>query len=999
MGWIMRLGNWRRRRSASPGHALIPSDDIVANWRVCRVEPLEPRLALAADIHVGAVYLEPGSEPSGIDQFGNTFTITWQGGVVGTKLTRIVIDTDVDGDGRITRGETFFDTAAGGPGAPGYGSFPFTVVEHAGFEITNFSVIDGGSRLVLDLSDFDAGELLVFRIDVDEATNSSSNAVAEGEEFADSILTATFEHVDYLTAVASDRFVDFFDDKLTKSGLPLPNDRYTAPPADPVSVYTAGAIAAVGQKPLPSSIAGRVHYDAGGDGQYGTGDQLLSGIYVKLLDAAGSVLATTTTNDQGEYRFDNLPPGTYSVREIQPLMYWQGGERVGSVGGVVQDTDLIGDILLGANVHAVRYDFWEVLPNSISGRVHVDQNGDCVYDTNEPLLAGVTIELLDSTGAVIDRTVTNDQGEYRFGQLPRGEYGIREIQPTGYEDAGEHVGTAGGELTANDLITRISLTSDTHGKHYDFCETVFVPPPPPPPERPNGGLSGYVFQDGPERTILTVIDKAQNYANTNDGVFTADDTPLAGVTLILADASGTPLLDAAGKQITTVTDATGYYSFRGLEPGEYSVIEVQPAGYIDGRDTAGPSGGLALHPGDIIRAIPVTANHESEFNNFSELRIREIPFFLPPNDPTPVKPPAVVVPEQPIVVSTPFVPVQSIVETAPNYGGISPETPVTWHLSVVNGGRPRADRPATINVSARHADVDWNDPQMKRATWRLRLQQGQATTVRTVVFGMTRGTPIVGDFNGDGTSDLAVFIDGEWFIDLNGNGVWDQGDLWAQLGRADDQPVAGDWDGDGKADIGIYGRAWPGDTQALQHEPGLPDPDNVQHALRKKNLPPQPHTAPLDPRTMQRTANGNLRADLIDHVFAYGQKGDQALVGDWNGSGVDTIGVFRAGEWQLDIDGDGRFGSGDAKFTYGKLGDRPVVGDFNGDGIDDIGVYCDGQWYLDMNGDRKLDDRDHLLQFGEAGDVPVVGDFDGDGKAEAGVFTPAVEKQADADVR
>lgn len=993
MGWITRLGNWRRRRSALVGHAPVPSDDALAAWRICRVEALEPRLALAADIHVGAVYLEPGSEPSGIDQFGNTFTVTWQGGVVGTKLTRLVIDTDVDGDGRITRGETFFDTVAGGAGAPGYGSFPFTVVEHTGFEIGNVSVLDGGSRLAIELLDFDAGERFSFRIDVDEATNSSANAVAEGEEFADSILTATFEHADYLTAIASDRFIDFFDDKLNASGLSLPSDRYTTPPADAVSVYTAGAIASVGQRPLPSSIAGRVHYDAGGDGQYGSGDQLLSGIYVKLLDRAGNVIATTTTNDQGEYRFDNLPPGIYSVHEIQPLTYWQGGEHIGSVGGTIAHDDLITDIDLGPNVHAVRYDFWEVLPNSISGRVHVDLDGDCEYDTNEPLLAGVTIELLDERGHVLQRTLTDEHGEYRFDQLPRGEYGIREVQPAGYDDDEEHVGTAGGELTANDLITRIVLGSDVHGEHYDFCEKIFTPPPPPP-ESPIGSLSGYVFQDGPERLIPAVIDKPANYANTNDGVLTSDDTRLAGVTLILADANGVPLRNAAGELITTVTDADGYYAFERLEVGTYSVIEVQPSGYIDGRDTAGPVGGSALHPGDIIRAIPVTAGNNSKFNNFSELRIREVPFFFPPNDPTPVASKPVSIPEPtPTVIDTPPVRPQTIVEATPYWGGwTDPQTPVTWHLSVINGGRPRADRATTVNVSSQRVQIDWNDPQMKQATWRIRVSAGEAPQVRTVVFGMTRGKPVVGDFNGDGVSDVAVFIDGEWFIDLNGNGVWDQGDLWAQLGHAEDQPVAGDWDGDGKADIGIYGPAWVGDDQALRHEPGLPDPDNVQHAARKKNLPPEPHTAPLDPRTMQRTAQGTIRADLIDHVFAYGQKEDQALVGDWNGSGVDTIGVFRAGRWQLDIDGDGRIGAGDTSFQYGQHGDRAVVGDFNGDGVDDIGVYRNGQWYLDLNGDRQLDDRDHILQFGEPGDVPVVGDFDGDGKAEAGVFTPNVDE-------
>ena len=99
--------------------------------------------------------------------------------------------------------------------------------------------------------------------------------------------------------------------------------------------------------------------------------------------------------------------------------------------------------------------------------------------------------------------------------------------------------------------------------------------------------------------------------------------------------------------------------------------------------------------------------------------------------------------------------------------------------------------------------------------------------------------PVVGDYNGDGVSDIGVFIDGQWFLDLNGNGRWDEGDLWAQLGTEDDLPVTGDWDADGKTDIGIYGPAWPRDPWADRARAGpagcrqLPDTagrQNEEHA-------------------------------------------------------------------------------------------------------------------------------------------------------------------------
>ncbi len=93
---------------------------------------------------------------------------------------------------------------------------------------------------------------------------------------------------------------------------------------------------------------------------------------------------------------------------------------------------------------------------------------------------------------------------------------------------------------------------------------------------------------------------------------------------------------------------------------------------------------------------------------------------------------------------------------------------------------------------------------------------------------MRGGIPVSGDFNGDGVTDVGVFREGQWFIDVNGNGVWDEGDLWAKLGYDGDKPVVGDWDGDGKDDIGIFGKAWAGDPRQDAREPGLPDSSNKQ---------------------------------------------------------------------------------------------------------------------------------------------------------------------------
>ncbi len=62
----------------------------------------------------------------------------------------------------------------------------------------------------------------------------------------------------------------------------------------------------------------------------------------------------------------------------------------------------------------VEYNFGEILPASLFGRVHVDIDGDCILDDDELTLAGVTIRLIDADGNEIARTVTDREWPIRF---------------------------------------------------------------------------------------------------------------------------------------------------------------------------------------------------------------------------------------------------------------------------------------------------------------------------------------------------------------------------------------------------------------------------------------------------------------------------------------------------------------------------------------------------------------------------------------------------------
>jgi glucose/arabinose dehydrogenase len=124
-----------------------------------------------------------------------------------------------------------------------------------------------------------------------------------------------------------------------------------------------------------------------------------------------------------------------------------------------------------------------------------------------------------------------------------------------------------------------------------------------------------------------------------------------------------------------------------------------------------------------------------------------------------------------------------------------------------------------------------------------------------------------------------------------------------------------------------------------------------------------------------------------DVVFAFGRPGDIPVVGDWNGDGVDTIGVFRgAGTWYLRNSNSS--GPTSLKFAFGMTGDRPVAGDWNKDGVDTIGVFRGaGTWYLrnsNSSGPTSL-----KFAFGMTGDRPVAGDWNKDGIDTIGVFRGA----------
>ncbi len=195
----------------------------------------------------------------------------------------------------------------------------------------------------------------------------------------------------------------------------------------------------------------------------------------------------------------------------------------------------------------------------------------------------------------------------------------------------------------------------------------------------------------------------------------------------------------------------------------------------------------------------------------------------------------------------------------------------------------------------------------------------------TPTYGTSDCLPIPGDYDGDGTTDLAVVdltrLDGraKWYLD--GIGVFIYGlQEWI--------PVPGDYDGDGTIDAALF------------------DPVTGKWYVK----------------------------DQFASVYG---AGGIPVPGDYNGDYITDIAVFypATNKWYIKDVG---------TYTYGMADCIPVPADYDGDGITDLAVIDtsrpDGmaKWYIR--------NQAVFIYGAVANTIPVPGDYDGDGDADPCLF-------------
>lgn len=105
----------------------------------------------------------------------------------------------------------------------------------------------------------------------------------------------------------------------------------------------------------------------------------------------------------------------------------------------------------------------------------------------------------------------------------------------------------------------------------------------------------------------------------NDGVADAGESGIANVMLVLSGTSST----GGTVNLSTTTDANGDFLFEGVPASNgtgYTLVEAQPAGFLDGQDRAGTAGGIpAPVLSDSITQIVLVAGQSATGYTFGEL--------------------------------------------------------------------------------------------------------------------------------------------------------------------------------------------------------------------------------------------------------------------------------------------------------------------------------------------------------------------------------------------
>jgi hypothetical protein len=429
----------------------------------------------------------------------------------------------------------------------------------------------------------------------------------------------------------------------------------TADPAD-VTVAVSGTVPAAMNfgNFQRASISGLVFADQNGDGTLNGPDAGLFNWTVQLIDViSGNVVASTTTDGNGNYSFTDLGPGTFLVREVIQ-------------NGWVQSNTNPPPFFIISGTNATNVDFGNFLAITIGGQVFEDRNGNAAQDSGEPGLSNWTVQLIDqSNGHVLQARTTDGNGNFTFPNVGPGiSYDVREVAQSGWvqttpnpanivvNQSGINIGgvnfgnfhlatvsgeifqdlNGNGQLDATDApqagwtvqIVNLSTGNVVASPVSDQNGNYTTTSPPIGHYRVLEVVQPGFQQTTPLQTVdLSVTSSGNAFPNINFGNF----APVGVSGQVFLDHNGDGQLDGADTGMANIlislinkttgnvaatqnTDSNGNFSIANILAGTYQITEAVPAGFVQ----------TTANPPDIV----VTSGHTTSgisFGNFQAVTI------------------------------------------------------------------------------------------------------------------------------------------------------------------------------------------------------------------------------------------------------------------------------------------------------------------------------------------------------------------------------------------
>lgn len=191
-----------------------------------------------------------------------------------------------------------------------------------------------------------------------------------------------------------------------------------------------------------------------------------------MLDEHHNVIATTTTDAHGRYKFKGLEKGAYTIHVVEPECYDFTHQDVGCNWRKDSDVDPhtgkshVIHLDAGEHVRHVDAGLVKEPTGSIEGRLFIDE-GHKGIDDHDVGKSGVTVNLLDEHHNVVATTHTDAHGAYQFEDLKKGGYFVEVVAPEGFTFTHENVGHD--DAIDSDVDAH---TGKTHAIHLDAGEHV-----------------------------------------------------------------------------------------------------------------------------------------------------------------------------------------------------------------------------------------------------------------------------------------------------------------------------------------------------------------------------------------------------------------------------------------------------------------------------------------------------------------------------------------------